>query len=316
MAPEQATGSVELIGPPTDVWAFGLVAFKLLVGKDFWGSQNLQGLYAKILAEPIPRPSERGSTLGAAFDAWFARCVAREIGERFRTTGEAAGALAEALGIRIERPRFSSASFPAAVPVESSVSIVLPPSAVNAEPTPAVSNLPSGGGARTKTTLLVVAGAVGLLLVAGAAVAVERATRKPEGSARGAGEGMGIVASPSQGTAPSVAAPVSPRLAESASVSASPLAEAPASPLEAPSVATTTTADTARARGGGGGAVTKPSATTTAAPAPATGAAGPDRAMNKEQRRRLDALQRLCDQGTFTPAECKAKRGAILRGEQ
>ena len=41
----------------------------------------------------------------------------------------------------------------------------------------------------------------------------------------------------------------------------------------------------------------------------------PTRGRAREQRERLDALQRLCDQGTVTAAECAAKRGAILRGD-
>lgn len=39
------------------------------------------------------------------------------------------------------------------------------------------------------------------------------------------------------------------------------------------------------------------------------------RGSTREQQDRLDALQRLCDQGTVTAAECAAKRGAILRGD-
>ncbi|MBX3192415.1 MAG: protein kinase [Labilithrix sp.] len=284
MAPEQATGSVELIGPPTDVWAFGLVTFKLLVGQDFWDSQNLQQLYAKILAEPIPAPSARGSTLGAGFDAWFARCVAREVGARFKTTGEAAGALAEALGIRIERPRFSSASFPSAVPSEGSIKIVLPPPAeASASDVPVAPR-------RSKAPLFVGAGVSLLLFVAGGAVAIERATRKP----------VGIVATASTASIPAAVLAPSASVAEPASSNASPDETAP------PNAEPTAASEPARPRAtGGGGAATKPSA----AAATSTG-----QALSKEQRRRLDALERLCAQGTFNAAECKAKRAAIMRG--
>jgi hypothetical protein len=34
----------------------------------------------------------------------------------------------------------------------------------------------------------------------------------------------------------------------------------------------------------------------------------------RDQKQRLDALERLCSQGTFSPAECQGKRQAILRG--
>jgi hypothetical protein len=36
--------------------------------------------------------------------------------------------------------------------------------------------------------------------------------------------------------------------------------------------------------------------------------------LTRDQRKRLDSLQRLCDQGTFTPAECQAKRSSITNG--
>jgi hypothetical protein len=47
---------------------------------------------------------------------------------------------------------------------------------------------------------------------------------------------------------------------------------------------------------------------------PAASGAKIDPAAAREQKRRLDALQRLCDQGTYSAAECAAKRKAILNG--
>jgi hypothetical protein len=41
----------------------------------------------------------------------------------------------------------------------------------------------------------------------------------------------------------------------------------------------------------------------------------PIRGRTRQEQQRLDALQRLCDQGTVTQAECAAKRQAILRGD-
>ena len=43
------------------------------------------------------------------------------------------------------------------------------------------------------------------------------------------------------------------------------------------------------------------------------GSSSYDNRFTRDQRRRLDALQRLCAQGTFTQAECATKRAAILR---
>jgi hypothetical protein len=49
--------------------------------------------------------------------------------------------------------------------------------------------------------------------------------------------------------------------------------------------------------------------------APVRAWAPPRGRARREQQERLDALQRLCDQGTVTPAECTAKRNEILRGD-
>ena len=104
MSPEQAAGDPTAIGPATDVWAFGLLAFKLLVGRDFWPNEALGRLFLMILQEPIPSPSQRGSSFGPQFDSWFSRCVARQADKRFPTAGEAVAALAEALGVRLSIP--------------------------------------------------------------------------------------------------------------------------------------------------------------------------------------------------------------------
>ena len=101
MAFEQISGGA--IGPETDVWAFGLVAFFLLTGREYWRTASradlgMLSLFAEILHQPIVAPSQRARELGVAphwppgFDAWFLRCVAREPSARF---GSAGAALAE-----------------------------------------------------------------------------------------------------------------------------------------------------------------------------------------------------------------------------
>jgi serine/threonine protein kinase len=105
MAPEQAERSP--ITPATDVWALGLVAFYLLTGRFFWKAANLEDatipqLMREVLFEPIVpasvRTHELGLALPPAFDAWFARCVAREPAARFPDAGQAWAAMAAALG--------------------------------------------------------------------------------------------------------------------------------------------------------------------------------------------------------------------------
>lgn len=99
MAPEQARAQTHLIGPHTDVWALGLIATRMLIGADYWQAETLSDLIVQIVVDPIPPPSQKGSTLGPAFDTWFLRCCQRDHTQRFRSAGEAISELAAALGI-------------------------------------------------------------------------------------------------------------------------------------------------------------------------------------------------------------------------
>ena len=103
MSPEQAKADSSKICPQTDVWALGIIAFRLLTGKDIWSAETITHLIAQIAYEPMPIPSENGSHLGHDFDAWFAVCCARESSERYATAGEAVTALSKALGV-VELP--------------------------------------------------------------------------------------------------------------------------------------------------------------------------------------------------------------------
>jgi len=112
MSPEQ-TDRKGKIGPPTDVWALGLIAFYVLTGKSYWTEAedgSLAGLLREICVDPIvfasARAKEKGidGKLPVGFDAWFARCVDRDVDARFRDAGEAVRAFAELVqGAPMER---------------------------------------------------------------------------------------------------------------------------------------------------------------------------------------------------------------------
>jgi serine/threonine protein kinase len=98
-APEQSVAGAA-IGPYTDVWALGLLVFWLFTGQPFWPTERgLAALQKAIHYDPIPPASARAVELGCgraltpAFDAWFARCVARDPHERFTHAREAGVAL-------------------------------------------------------------------------------------------------------------------------------------------------------------------------------------------------------------------------------
>ena len=91
MSPEQAGGKKD-VDHLTDIWSFGVIAYECLTGKRMFDADTLGGLVLAICIEPLPTPSQMGP-VPAAFDAWFARCVARDRQVRFQSIREAAAAL-------------------------------------------------------------------------------------------------------------------------------------------------------------------------------------------------------------------------------
>jgi serine/threonine-protein kinase len=100
MAPEQARGRVNEIGPATDVWAMGLIALRLLTGEIYWRANTVAELMVQILAEPMAPPSQRWHFLPPAFDTWFARSCERDPKQRWPSVGQQIEALGAVFGIR------------------------------------------------------------------------------------------------------------------------------------------------------------------------------------------------------------------------
>lgn len=107
MAPEQSDPRAP-ITPRADVWSLGLIAFTMLTGRVFWRTAGdplaaMTAVMREILFEPIPPASRRAGELGyrgslpEGFDAWFARCMAREPSARFGDASEAIRAMRPAL---------------------------------------------------------------------------------------------------------------------------------------------------------------------------------------------------------------------------
>jgi serine/threonine-protein kinase len=298
MAPEQALGDVALIGPATDVWALGLVAFKLLMGRDFWGEHPTARLCAMILTGPIPTPTERGSTFGPGFDAWFAKCVARPVDERFRTAGEAVARLADALGVNVSGEMRVSGR-PSAPPYAEAITghLATPQSFAPTQPHQDATGSNAIPRPKNNSNIAIVLLALAVFLAGFAIVAVF--LLRPKTSARAELTSTKPIAVLDAGATASALAPID---SASDSAAATPSADAPHADAHPKAMALTS-------------ASASSNAPVTSAPVKAAAAAPASTApLTRDQKHRLESLQRLCDQGTFTPAECQAKRAQITQG--
>ena len=103
MAPEQAQGpseNVAPVGPPTDIWALGMIVYELLTGETYWKSDdgNALRILGQIVFTPkLEPPSRRSLLIGKGLDEWFQRSCAHAAVERWRSTGEQIAALVQAL---------------------------------------------------------------------------------------------------------------------------------------------------------------------------------------------------------------------------
>ncbi|XYH94575.1 protein kinase domain-containing protein [Sorangium sp. So ce1128] len=106
MAPEQFSG--EAISKAVDLFALGMIAYTLLVGKAYWMNDRREFRNSLAFAvtamhgpqEPAcARAETEGVKLPPAFDRWFAKATARDPEARFSSASAAVEALAEIFDI-------------------------------------------------------------------------------------------------------------------------------------------------------------------------------------------------------------------------
>ncbi|HMY20612.1 MAG TPA: serine/threonine-protein kinase, partial [Polyangium sp.] len=107
MAPEQFSMQSS-VSPATDIFALGLIAYTLLVGKPYWLTESKQAqspiAFALHAAQgpqesAVERAAKLQVTLPAAFDAWFFRATSVLPADRFPSASVAVAQLADVLGV-------------------------------------------------------------------------------------------------------------------------------------------------------------------------------------------------------------------------
>ncbi len=93
MSPEQI-GAPETVDVRSDLWSLGATAFFLLTARPPFEGENVYVLTTKILVEDAPRVRTFRPAIAARLDQIVARCLKRDLHERFQTAAQLRDALA------------------------------------------------------------------------------------------------------------------------------------------------------------------------------------------------------------------------------
>jgi serine/threonine protein kinase len=93
MAPEQAAGHNDRVGPASDVWALGVILFRLFTGQAPFPAKTNHQVIQQILHTEPPRPRSLRRALPADLEAVVLKCLEKDPARRYPD----AGALADDL---------------------------------------------------------------------------------------------------------------------------------------------------------------------------------------------------------------------------
>lgn len=102
MSPEQAGAGTALVDHRTDVYAFGVIAYQMLVGTVPFDGENLAQIVVSILSSPAPSLCAGLPGLSPAVDAVVGRAIAKDPQARFQTVAELDLALGSALSSSVD----------------------------------------------------------------------------------------------------------------------------------------------------------------------------------------------------------------------
>ena len=94
MAPEQAAGRTNEVGPATDIWALGALLYELLTGRPPFPGRNREEVLHRILTTTPPPPRTLKPELAPALEAVVLTCLRPEPRERYPTAEALADDLA------------------------------------------------------------------------------------------------------------------------------------------------------------------------------------------------------------------------------
>src|SRR5262249_6500155 len=90
MSPEQARGSIDQLGPPSDVYSLGATLYELLTGRVAFPGTKASEVMAKVVKGDSPPPRAIDRSWPAPLEAICLKAMALEAGHRYPTVRELA----------------------------------------------------------------------------------------------------------------------------------------------------------------------------------------------------------------------------------
>jgi eukaryotic-like serine/threonine-protein kinase len=93
MAPEQALGNSQTIGPPADVYALGTILYEMLTGKPPFSGKNSWEVLSRVVREHPAPPSQLRLRLARDLDTICLKALAKDPHRRYASAGDLAADL-------------------------------------------------------------------------------------------------------------------------------------------------------------------------------------------------------------------------------
>ena len=89
MAPEQAAGRIEEVGPSADIYSLGAIMYELLTGRPPFTGKVVQVITEVISRPPVP-PRQRRDSIDPALEAICMKCLEKTVERRYKSMGHLA----------------------------------------------------------------------------------------------------------------------------------------------------------------------------------------------------------------------------------